>query len=146
MIPEVVELLARASGVERATNFYRSASDPDSASFIRPTGYRFMASLFEGVLSFSAPTSSRIYHAKYNPNSQVDSELKFRTVIAGWTADATFGAFMPVELAIALHYPPDSWPLLIANKIAVNAAMHLSLDGAKSLLDKIKGSPIQIRV
>lgn len=144
MVPEVKGFLAHITGVETAKKLYEQTSTPNSEVFIKNRTARV---LFSALSAFGTPAGARILAAEsdlpFKFSGQMPS-LRYLTWFTGWTADAILAAGITIELAHQLH--PDSVLAFVASKIALNAATHLYLDGARSILEKIKGSPIQIRV
>lgn len=148
MIQETLKVLFKTTGIETARKVYELTSYPNSLLFLRSKKTRILVSLYP----FVAPAATRVLTEQSGMVLMLpDPQFGYRNTLKGWTmmagslTDITVGVFMPIVLANALHYP-DSFLALVASKIAINAATHLGLDGARFFLDKIKGSPIWLRV
>lgn len=154
MLKESVGFLAHITGVETARKLYTLGSDPDQQSFIKSKIKRI---LYASTPPLTLPAATRIMTAEsdiplWNPNVGTKTfklyTLKSWTYWAGAATDVILFPTMTFMLASQLHSElhSDFFLTFAATKLAINAATHLSLDGARFLLDKVKGSPIQIRV
>lgn len=132
-----LHLLERATGVALARRAYESTSDV----FKNSKRNRILSSIIVGIAQFSLPATTRIMTAETSLNH--NSMLWKMTNVCGIFADQFIGLGIPTIAS----YASDNNPMVfLMTKTATNAAMHIALDLVRPALDRIKGSPILIRV